>query len=48
MPFRDFQNQGQQYDPTSGERLAKEVLAELPGQLEEFMAMKGLDNRNAK
>jgi len=48
VPFRDFQNQGQQYDPTSGERLAKEVLAELPGQLEEFMAMKGLDNRNAK
>ena len=48
MPFRDFQSRGQQYDPKSGERLAKEVLAELPGQLEEFMAMKGLDTRNSK
>ena len=42
VPFRDFQQKGQQYDAISGERLAKEVLAELPGQVEEFMSMKGI------
>ena len=42
VPFRDFQGSLNQYDTSTGERLAKEVLAELPGQIEEFMTMQGI------
>eukprot|EP00794_Sanderia_malayensis_P006163 gene6163-6874_t len=37
VPFRDYFKPDGRYDETSGTRLAKDVLAELPGQLEEFM-----------
>ncbi len=48
VPFRDFQSADGKYDQSSGARLAKEVLAELPGQLEEFMDMKKIAPRNSR
>ncbi|XP_065066720.1 copine-8-like isoform X1 [Rhopilema esculentum] len=39
VPFRDYLGRDNQYDTSSGERLAKDVLAELPGQVEEYMTM---------
>ena len=46
MPFRDYLGRDGQYSANSGERLAKDVLAELPGQLEEYMELKKIKPGN--
>eukprot|EP00112_Aurelia_sp_Birch-Aquarium-sp1_P009496 Seg2080.8 transcript_id=Seg2080.8/GoldUCD/mRNA.D3Y31 product=Copine-8 protein_id=Seg2080.8/GoldUCD/D3Y31 len=46
VPFRDYLGRDGQYNANSGERLAKDVLAELPGQLEEYMELKKIKPGN--